>query len=153
MILLRFRRHDLALVAGSIHRWSAARNPYTERFPTHQIDPACHLPLVGQAHSDPVCHRPLLELREFDNVATVPRAEPIDCPSIQVRPQRGVIWSSSGSRLFLLPCSTFSFNKPRLLALYAIRSRCGDQSILIFRRNCWFSLQTNSIGSSSTVTR
>jgi hypothetical protein len=28
-----------------------------------------------------------------------------------------------------------------------------DQSILIFRRNCWFSLQTNSIGSSSTVTR
>ena len=48
MILLRFRRHDLALVAGSVHRWSAARNPYTERSPTRQIDPACHLRLVAR---------------------------------------------------------------------------------------------------------
>ena len=43
MILRRLRRHDLALVAGSVHRWSAAHNPYTEPSPTRQTDPACRL--------------------------------------------------------------------------------------------------------------
>ena len=88
MILLRFRRHDLALVAGSVHRWSAARNPYTERSPTRQIDPACRLLLVARAHSDPVFHRQSLERPEPDTVATEPSAEPMECSSIQVRQHR-----------------------------------------------------------------
>src|SRR4029450_2723813 len=111
MILLRFRRHDLALVAGSVHRWSAARNPYTEPSPTRQTDPVCRLLFVARAHSDPVFHRPFSGRRESDSAATEPSVGPKECPSIQVRQQRRVIWLISSSRRFLLPCGTFSFNK------------------------------------------
>ncbi len=88
MILLRLLRHDLALVAGSVHRWSAARNLYTEPFPTRQTDPACRLLFVAQEHSDPVFHRQSLERPEPDSVATEPSMGPTECPSIRVRQQR-----------------------------------------------------------------
>jgi hypothetical protein len=102
MILLRFRRHDLALVAGSVHRWSAARNPYTEPSPTRQTDPVCRLLFVARAHSDLVFHRPFSGHRESDSAATEPSVGPKECPSIQVRQQRRVIWLISSSRRFTM---------------------------------------------------